>query len=216
MLWPFGHMRIYGTLHFEAEKITCWRNNSESWKGKLTVEEYIDQQIVNEDQELTRNGRIRYWIFTNGVEIYASAETLKKPVVVRTDEDSLSTEWSYGVAGVFTPAKYRRRGIASCMMRRLGDWFDSDEAYCRFRTLWSAVGGFYQSFGCSIFATLEAIVPPLCSDNVNTVICNIRDTHLPSDKKTHLAFLPTYAQATWHFGSEEYVASRLFTSRLCD
>ncbi|KAI1453718.1 hypothetical protein F4805DRAFT_357561 [Annulohypoxylon moriforme] len=217
----------------EEEKIICWRNNSESWKGKLTIEEYIGQQLVNGDQELTRNGGIRYWIFTNETEIYASAETVKKPVVMRTGGDRVSTEWSYGVAAVFTPPVYRRRGIASCMMRKLGDWFDSDEASCRFTALWSAVGGFYQSFGWSIFATLEAIVPvtptpsneklgvtmltkdsllPLCDDNVNTVISNIRDTPLPGDKQTRLAFLPTYAQATWHFGSEEYVASKLFPS----
>jgi hypothetical protein len=124
----------------EEEKIRSWRNNSESWKGRLTVKEYIGRQEVNGNQELTRNGGIRYWIFTDGTDIYASAETLRKPVMVRTCDGRFSTEWSYGVAGVFTPAKYRRRGIASSMMRRLAAWLDSDEASCRFTVLWSAVG----------------------------------------------------------------------------
>lgn len=29
---------------------------------------------------------------------------------------------------------------------------------------------------------------------------------------TRLAFLPTYAQAAWHFGAEEFAASKLFTA----
>lgn len=125
----------------EEEKIKSWRNNSDAWCGKLTVEQYIGQQAVNGNQELTRNGGIRYWIFTDSTEIYCSAETLRKRVARRSaDGGKFSEEWSYGVAGVFTPAKYRGRGIASAMMRRLAEWLDGDEACCQFTALWSAVG----------------------------------------------------------------------------
>lgn len=35
---------------------------------------------------------------------------------------------------------------------------------------------------------------------------------LPAGKHTRLAFLPTFEQAAWHFDSEEYIASKLFSS----
>ncbi|KPM42898.1 hypothetical protein AK830_g3633 [Neonectria ditissima] len=120
----------------DEEKIQSWRNNSVAWKGKLSVSDYIGQQACNGDQDLTRSGRIRYWIYTDGTEIYTSAETLQKPVAVRSADGQVSTEWSYGVAGVFTPKQ-------------------QSEDFC-------------------------------------------------------VVFLPTYAQASWHFASEEYVASKLF------
>ncbi|KAF7552642.1 hypothetical protein G7Z17_g4167 [Cylindrodendrum hubeiense] len=123
----------------EEEKVQSWRNNSAAWKGKLTIEEYVGQQAINGNQELTRNGRIRYWIYTDGATIYTSAETLQKPVVVRSTDGKATTEWSYGVAGVFTPVEFRRHGCASSMMRKLALWLDSDEAPCQFTVLWSAV-----------------------------------------------------------------------------
>ncbi|KAK7414064.1 hypothetical protein QQX98_007096 [Neonectria punicea] len=213
----------------EVEKIQSWRNNSVAWKGKLSVSDYIGQQACNGDQDLTRNGRIRYWIYTDGTEVYTSAETLQKAVVVRAADDQVRTEWSYGVAGVFTRVRFRRRGCASSMMRKLAAWLDSDEAPCQFTVLWSAVGNFYEQFGWSTFPTVEVMIPLaaaparslanaidrdqvrlLCEVDVQAVTSNIKRIPKQPPEEVCAAFLPTYAQASWHFASEEYVASKLF------
>lgn len=94
---------------------------------------------------MARDGGIRYWGFTaphsmGGQEIYAAVESIRKPVVVKTSDGSCSIEWSYGAASVFVPAQYRSKKIAAWMMRRLGEWFDSEEASCRFSVLYSDVG----------------------------------------------------------------------------
>src|SRR2546423_6961050 len=117
-----------------AEKLACWRANSASWAGKLTTDDYVGRETVNGGGDLTR-GRIRYWVFTappaatgstDEQEIYAAVESLKKPVALKTSDGECRLEWGYGVASVFTPLKYRGKKIAAWMMRRLGEWFDSE------------------------------------------------------------------------------------------
>jgi hypothetical protein len=131
-----------------AEKLACWRTNSASWAGKLTIDDYVGRETVNGSGDLSRDGGIRYWKFTapptdggtGDQEIYAAVESIRKPVVVKTSDGGFSIEWSYAAASVFTPAKYRGKKIAAWMMRRLGEWFDSEEASCRFSVLYSDVG----------------------------------------------------------------------------
>src|SRR5438046_9122286 len=77
-----------------AERLGCWRANSVAWAGKLTPDDYVQRETVNGSQELTRDGGIRYWVFTapppatgdddDDVVVYAAVETLKKPVAVKT------------------------------------------------------------------------------------------------------------------------------------
>jgi GNAT superfamily N-acetyltransferase len=130
------------------EKLDCWRANGASWAGKLTIDDYISREIVNGSGDLTRDGGIRYWGFTapptdggmGDQEIYAAVESIRKPVVMKTNEGGFSIEWSYGAASVFVPAQYRGKKIAAWMMRRLGEWFDGEEASCRFSVLYSDVG----------------------------------------------------------------------------
>jgi hypothetical protein len=129
-----------------TEKLACWRANSVSWASKLSVADYILRESTNGSVALTRDGGVRYWVFVgpgseDGEEVvYASVESIRKPVVVRTREGGFSEEWSFGIQSVFTPEVWRRRGIAGCMMRRLGEWLDGEEAGCRFSVLYSDVG----------------------------------------------------------------------------
>jgi GNAT superfamily N-acetyltransferase len=150
-----------------AEKYACWRTNSVSWAGKLTVDDYVGRETVNGSQDLTRNGGIRYWVFTapptaggpDGKEIYAAVESLRKPVAVKTSDGGFSIEWSYGIASVFTPPNYRSMKIAAWMMRRLGEWVDSEEAGCRFSVLYSDVGVRTVRPVCSLRIPEEVPVP---------------------------------------------------------
>ncbi|KAM0543847.1 hypothetical protein ACHAPJ_012084 [Fusarium lateritium] len=152
----------------EEEKFKCWRNNSQAWRGNLSVDEYIGLQAVNGNQELTLNGGIRYWIFTDGAEIYCSGQTIRKPVVSRrAGHEEAKKQWSYGVAAVFTPPEYRSRGIASAMMKRLAEWFDGNDASCSMladhivlcRGSNVDFQGFYERFGWSIVPTREIRIP---------------------------------------------------------
>ena len=50
----------------------------------------------------------------------------------------------------------------------------------------------------------------LCEEDVAAIISDIRSAPIPVDKYARFALLPTYAQAAWHFGAEEYIASKIF------
>lgn len=137
------------------QKIQSWRNNSDSWAGKMTVDQYIGQQARNGNRTITRNGGIRYWVLTSadGEEVYCSGETVRKPLAAlvpsRNGSSSASEnrqffrQGSWGVGGVFTPVRYRRRGLTSMLMRCIREWIDSQaatSAMSTFSALWSAVG----------------------------------------------------------------------------
>lgn len=124
-----------------AEKEAAWVTNSVSWAGRLTQTDYVAREAANGASRLLRDGGVRYWGLTTkegGGEIYAAVETLKKRVLVQTSK-GFDIEDSYGIASVFTPAKYRGHGLAGQMMRKLAEWLDSDEANCRFSVLFSDV-----------------------------------------------------------------------------
>lgn len=125
-----------------AEKEASWTTNSVSWAGRLTQADYVAREAANGASRLLRDGGVRYWGLTTegeGGEIYAAVETLKKRVLVQKNK-SFDTEDAYGIASVFTPAKYRGHGLAGTMMRKLGEWLDTEEANCRFSVLFSDVG----------------------------------------------------------------------------
>ena len=81
---------------------------------------------------------------------------------------------------------------------------------------------YYFPLGWRPFPNLETILPPtptssdtiplLCNRDVSAVISDIRSGPLPPGIHTRFAFLPTYAQAAWHFEAEEFTASKIFTS----
>jgi len=136
-----------------AEKVLCWRTNAASWAGRLTVDDYVLRETINGSGLLTDNGGIKYWVFVEsritssqdvevgGEEvIYASVESLRKEIVVR-DGEGVRRERCWAVASVFTPEKWRRRGIAAEMMRKLGEWFDGEGGgEGRISVLYSDVG----------------------------------------------------------------------------
>ncbi|KAI9771518.1 MAG: hypothetical protein M1840_002138 [Geoglossum simile] len=227
-----------------AEKVLCWRAGAVSWAGRLTVDDYILRETINGSGFLTGNGGIKYWVFvgsriTGGQDvgvggeevIYASVESLWKEIVVR-DGEGVRRERCWAVASVFTPEKWRRRGIAAEMMRKLGEWFDGEGGgEGRISVLYSDVGEYYSSLGWPSFPSLEthlppcsshstdakplaaSDLPPLCDRDVAAVVQEIRDVPLSSGTHTRLAFLPSYAQAEWHFGAEDHTALKLFTER---
>jgi hypothetical protein len=139
--WSFAKQHRMSDSHAGASTVLRGPESSRSrtmWSAK--------HPIIS-GRELTRNGGSRYWVFaspptapgTDEDRIYASVETLKKPVALKTRDGGFSIEWSHGIAIVFTPPEYRGKKIAAWMMRRLGEWLDTEEADCKFSVLHSDI-----------------------------------------------------------------------------
>ncbi|KFX90094.1 hypothetical protein O988_08344 [Pseudogymnoascus sp. VKM F-3808] len=217
-----------------TEKEASWITNSVSWAGRLTQADYVAREAANGASRLLRDGGVRYWGLTTeeeGGEIYAAVETLKKRVLVQSSK-GFDIEDSYGIASVFTPAKYRGHGLAGLMMRKLGEWLDTEEANCRFSVLFSDVGDFYARHGWAVVPSPEVSLPasplptsdpasapttPITADSLHpytqsdllTLTAEVMSPPAPG-KHTRLAFIPSITQAEWHFGAEDISAAKLY------
>ncbi|KAH8150912.1 uncharacterized protein LAJ45_05094 [Morchella importuna] len=167
--------------------------------------------------------------------IYAACETLQKPVIVKTKDGDCTEEISYGIASVYTNPKCRRKGVASVLLARLAKWLDT-EGNCRVSALYSDVGkDFYAVHGgwmpyssnqltvsispseTKYTAHTEVKTKPLqradlkhlCKTDQDTLKSQFQSLALPPDTHARFTFLPTFAQACWHFGTEEYICEKV-------
>ncbi|KFZ17512.1 hypothetical protein V502_04555 [Pseudogymnoascus sp. VKM F-4520 (FW-2644)] len=217
-----------------TEKEASWVTNSVSWAGRLTQADYVAREAANGASRLLRDGGVRYWGLTtegDGGEIYAAVETLKKRVLVQTSK-GFDIEDSYGIASVFTPAKYRGHGLAGTMMRKLGEWLDTEEANCPFSVLFSDVGDFYARHGWAVVPSPEITIPasplptsastspptapitaeslhPYTQSDLVTLTAEVMSPPA-AGKHTRLAFVSSIEQAEWHFGAEDISAAKLY------
>ncbi len=131
------------------ERYQCWHINSHSWRGPLSVAQYLSREAFLERQLLTRDNQITYWILTDTAlapqrdgtrPILASCETLRKEGYLAED-GHLKKLVTHGIGSVFCRHEYRGRGYASRMMtevaRTLETWQQQGASKAFFSILWS-------------------------------------------------------------------------------
>ncbi|OAP57286.1 hypothetical protein AYL99_08024 [Fonsecaea erecta] len=138
--------------------------NSEEWQGPLTMEQYLEREVVLQAVELTRDGRITGWILTSDSlppnpdgsrPILACCESLLVEAYVAKDGMVRQTQ-AHGIASVYTRPEYRGKGYAGRMMAELGktleSWQAATGARNPFSVLYSDIGQkFYARFGWKVF-----------------------------------------------------------------
>lgn len=134
-----------------GEKIITWTRNFTSWAGPLTlIEEYLARETINGTQDVTKDGRIVYWVLTSRAlppargeedpdEIFAAVETLERPVLIKTKDGNIREDRSYCIASIFTHPRCRKQGVATILLKRLAEWLDT-EGDCPFTALFSDMG----------------------------------------------------------------------------
>ncbi|KAF8929913.1 hypothetical protein BGZ52_001655 [Haplosporangium bisporale] len=135
-----------------------WANNWEEWAKGVEKPTYYEREIVLSKTNFSNNHKIRTWILvpkTFGVnsnkpddleQILSAVETYERPGIVATVAGGLQDVSSFSVASVYTPAKYRRHGYGSLLMRLL--WEKMAELGGCFSFLYSDVGPtFYGQVG---------------------------------------------------------------------
>ena len=112
----------------ELERNQCWHINLNAWRGPLTPAQYLQREVLLEQQPLVNNNKITFWILTyrNGQHtntdgsrpIFAACETLLKQAYVAQNGE-LRRVLAHGIASVFCRSDYRGKGYASRMMDEL-------------------------------------------------------------------------------------------------
>lgn len=155
--------------------------NADEWKGPLTMDEYLDREILLQETDLTKDGRITGWILTSDAHplnpdgtrpIFASCESIPVHAYIARD-GNLEKVQAHGIASVYTRQEYRGKGYASRMMAELGKrlelWQQSNGTPNPFSVLYSDIGqSFYANHGWKVFPSNHIHLVPLDQSGYDT------------------------------------------------
>lgn len=167
----------------ETERIECLRINGASWRGPLTLDQYLRREELLENQDMTRHGALRTWILVDRNEppnfrtILCSCETFAKRVFVAhaggggLEDDADNVLVAHTVGSVFCRPEFRGRGYARRMTDELAKVLDTwhhqekEDAATRektvFSTLYSDIGKqFYAAHGWKAFPATHITLDP--------------------------------------------------------
>jgi hypothetical protein len=136
------------------ECVKIWKNTSSEWGDSLTPSLYLGESFYLTTVPLARNGGMASWILVDKDhapgkrQILCSCETFYKRSLTSNTSGTISDNVTYGIASVFCPHPYRRRGYAARMMRELANALYSwqmKDVPCVGTTLYSDIGKEYYS-----------------------------------------------------------------------
>ncbi|KAL8828721.1 MAG: hypothetical protein Q9191_002429 [Dirinaria sp. TL-2023a] len=146
----------------QQEKIATWKLNGASWAGQLSLEAYLSRENLLENQPLTLDGGITFWILVDSNQtstprtILASCESLRKRALVRRGDGEVEETIAHGICSVFCNVDFRGQGYAGRMMKELGKaldtWQQQAGTVADFTVLFSDIGKrFYSKRGWEPF-----------------------------------------------------------------
>ena len=141
------------------EKDATFRINGASWKGRLSLDAYVQREEYLANQALTRDGGITYWVLvdtavsSNPRTILASCETLRKRAVVIRQDGRLEESIAHGICSVFCNPDFRGKGYAGRMIKELGNslgtWQQESRRTTDFTVLFSDIGKVCDKLRCN-------------------------------------------------------------------
>lgn len=148
--------------------------NADEWKGPLSLDEYLEREVILQSVDLTRGGQITGWILTSDAlpknldgsrPILACCESIPIHAYLARN-GKIQKVQAHGIASVYTRPEYRGKGYAGRMMadlgKRLESWQTSDGVLNPFSVLFSDIGTkFYSKFGWKVFPSTHIHLSPL-------------------------------------------------------
>ena len=125
----------------QTEKTQTWALGAVSWAGPLSANQYIAKEASLAKTELTRQGGTKWWVLTHKTsgEIVASCETTLKAIMIADRHIGYREARAWAIASVYTPAKFRKQGMAALLLTEVKKWFDG-EGDCETSMLYSDIG----------------------------------------------------------------------------
>ncbi|KAL2270762.1 hypothetical protein VTJ83DRAFT_133 [Remersonia thermophila] len=150
------------------QRILAWTLNGTAWAGAMTLDQYIRRETILSEAPLSANGGTTYLILHprgDPETIVSSCEVTRKRALVLVGEDGDRQQQqqqqqqpprevtAYGVASVFTNPRFRGRGMAAHMLRKVQELVDR-ELNAEFGVLYSDIGRrYYSRLGWKDFGT---------------------------------------------------------------
>ncbi|KAL1838547.1 hypothetical protein VTJ49DRAFT_2545 [Mycothermus thermophilus] len=148
---PSDTLSIADVVFTEAtphQRILSWTLNGASWAGNMTLDQHIGRETALSEAALSANGGTTYFILhprDDPETIVSACEVTRKRACVLSGEDGGNQPrevTAYGIASVFTNPRFRGRGMASHMLRKVQEFVDN-ELKAEFGALYSDIGREY-------------------------------------------------------------------------
>lgn len=221
------------------ERIEISTNTSQAWKDSLTLSMYLEESLFMATVPLSQNDGMTVWILVdkdlppNHRPVLCSCESFRKRSLTSDAEGIVKENIVHGIASVFSPLQYRRRGYTGRMMRELSktlSTWQTDVSPCIGSVLYSDIGKeFYTKLGWNPNITNNHVVlPPLCNTVRSTSVQDISTEYLhhlcerdedlvrknmatpTNDPRTRMTIIPDADHMLWHISKEEFACKYLF------
>lgn len=159
------------------ECVKIWSGTAAAWKDSLTVPLYIKESQFLTTIPLAKDGGMTIWVLVdkrlppNQRELLCSCESFRKRSLTSDADGNVTDNIIHGIASVFCPPQYRRRGFAARHMKEIS----------RVLRTWQSDHG--KSVGCVLY-----------SDIGKSYYTNLG--WIPNATNSHLVFAPV-AMESW-------------------
>ncbi|KAI0142719.1 hypothetical protein GGR57DRAFT_485921 [Xylariaceae sp. FL1272] len=224
----------------EDECVKIWTNTFSSWGDCLELKDYLEESQFLTTIPLAADGGMSSWILVdknlapNERPILCSCESFFKRSLTSSSEGNVEEVIIHGIASVFCPKEFRRRGYAARHMkevaRALRTWQTCNHgAKVAASVLYSDIGkAYYTKLGWipnpnnthfefppqkSLKSSLtqeilEADLPELCKRD-EAMIRAALATPAP-DLQRRVIILPDVDHMLWHIRKEDFATNHLF------
>ncbi|KAI1357747.1 hypothetical protein F5Y08DRAFT_142479 [Xylaria arbuscula] len=219
------------------ECIEIWSHTATSWRDSLTLRLYVEEAQYLATVPLAKDGGMSTWILVdknlppNERQIFCSCETFRKRSLASNECGNIADGIVYGVASVFTPPKYRRRGYGTRHMKELAKalvGWQSEYGQSIGSVLYSDIGKeYYAKVGWlpnlrnshfvlqSVPMHKPSLVQPIFESGLEA-LC-LRDEAIlrkamaaPSTRRKRVTILPDLDHMLWHVRKEDFAVKYIF------
>ena len=221
----------------DEENVSIWMLTSNSWKGALTIPQYLEESSYLTTVPLAKDGGMTQWVLVdktlppNQRQLLASCETFRKRSLISDPSGNVTETITHGVASVYCDPKYRRRGYASRLLNDLGEvlpgWQVEQNKPVVASVLFSDVGKkFYATVGWNPFPSYHIDFDPAVVEypGAARIVAEKIDRYCQDDEelcrqamaqpntcgKTRYMILPDRDHIVWHHRKEEFACQKLF------
>ncbi|KAI4151117.1 MAG: hypothetical protein LQ340_003685 [Diploschistes diacapsis] len=219
------------------ECIEIWRNTSTSWRDSLTLPVYLLESLYLTTVPLAKDKGMTTWILVdkNAVPdkrpILCSCESFRKRSLTSDADGNIEDNMVHGIASVFCPPEYRRRGYAARHMKEMAKALRSwqpEHGKCVGSILYSDIGKtYYANLGWHPNSTNSHVVLQPSKGPKSTLAeditegdllkLSVRDEQLvrkamamPAKVNRRLTIVPDLDHMLWHIAKEDFATVHLF------
>ncbi|KAH8686453.1 hypothetical protein BGZ61DRAFT_355684 [Ilyonectria robusta] len=219
------------------ERVEIWTNVAASWKDSFTVPVFLEESKYLTTVPLAKEGGMTIWILVdknlppNERPILCSCESFVKRTITSDADGNTDDNIVHGIASVFCPEEYRRRGYAARHMREMAKalyrW-KPDQGKCVGSILYSDIGKiYYTRLGWLphpnnaqlVFPSIPAPASSSAQEVVEDDLARLceRDEGIvrkamatPARVQRRLTIVPTLEHMLFHIRKEDFTTQHIF------